>query len=52
MWIDEIDTIETWVNGREVILKKMGRDYSYRPANEAGDWLKRFPDGMGWDGMG
>jgi len=48
MWTDEMDTIETWVNGREVILKKMGRDYWYRPANEAGDWLKGLPDGMVW----
>jgi len=48
MWIDEMDTIETWVNGEEVILKKVGREYSYRPANETGDWLKGLPDGMVW----
>jgi len=36
MWTDEMEPIETWVNGEEVILKKVGRDYSYRPANDAG----------------
>ena len=36
MWIDEMDTIQTWVNGGEVILKKIGKEYSYRLPNEAG----------------
>jgi hypothetical protein len=48
MWTDEMDTIETWVNGREVILKKVARGYSSRPANEAGDWLKGLPDEIVW----
>jgi len=48
MWIDEMDTIQTWVNGGEVILKKVGREYSYRHANEAGDWMQGLPDGMVW----
>ena len=48
MWTDEMETIETWVNGGEVILKKVGREYSYRPANEAGAWIQGLPDGMVW----
>jgi hypothetical protein len=48
MWTDEMDTIQTWVNGGEVILKKVGRDYSYRQANEAGDLMQGLPDGMVW----
>lgn len=48
MWTDEMETVETWVNGREIILKKVGRDYSYRPANEAGVWVQGLPDGMVW----
>ena len=48
MWTDEMDTIQTWVNGGEVILKKVGREDSYRHANEAGDWMQGLPDGMVW----
>lgn len=47
--MDEMDTIQTWVNGKEVILKKAGRDYSYRPSNETGDRVKGLPVGMVWD---
>jgi hypothetical protein len=36
------------VNGGEVILKKVDRDYAYRLANEAGDWIDGLPDGMVW----
>ena len=35
MWIED-QTIQTWVNGGEVILKKVGRDYAFRLANEGG----------------
>jgi len=48
MWTDEMETIETWVNGWEVILKKAGREYSYRYANKAGDWVQGLPEGMVW----
>lgn len=48
MWIDEMDTIQTWVNGEEIILKKVGREYSYRPANTTGNWVKGLPHGMVW----
>lgn len=48
MWIDEMDTIQTWVNGGEVILKKVGKEYSYRFANTTGDWIQGLPDGMVW----
>jgi hypothetical protein len=48
MWLEEIETIETWVNGGEVILKKVGNDYAFRLANEAGDWMDGLPDGMVW----
>ena len=42
------ETIQTWVNGGEVILKKVEREYAYRLANEAGDWIDGLPDGMVW----
>jgi hypothetical protein len=48
MWLEEIDTLETWVNGGEVILKKVGRAYAFRLANESGDWMDGLPDGMVW----
>lgn len=48
MWLEELDTIQTWVNGAEVVLKKEGRDFSYRFANEPGDWISGLPDGMVW----
>ena len=48
MWVEEEETIQTWVNGGEVILKKVDRDYAYRLANEAGDWIDGLPDGMVW----
>ena len=48
MWLEEIDTIQTWVNGGEVILKKVGCEYAFRPANEAGDWIDGLPEGMVW----
>jgi hypothetical protein len=48
MWTDEMDTIQTWVNGGEVILKKVGREYSYRHANESGDWMQGLSHGMVW----
>ena len=48
MWIEDEETIQTWVNGREVILKKVGRDYAFRLANEAGNWMDGLPDGMVW----
>ncbi len=48
MWLEEIDTLQTWVNGGEVILKKVGREYAFRLANEAGDWMNGLPDGMVW----
>lgn len=48
MWIDEMDTLQAWVNGEEVILKKVGREYSYRPANETGNWIQGLPQGLVW----
>ena len=48
MWVEDEETIQTWVNGGEVILKKVDRDYAYRLANEAGDWIDGLPDGMVW----
>ena len=48
MWIEEMDTIQTWVNGEEIILKKIGKEYSYRPANEPGNWIQGLPHGMVW----
>ena len=48
MWLEEIETIQTWVNGEEVILKKVGREFTFRLANEAGDWMDGLPDGMVW----
>lgn len=48
MWLEDEETIQTWVNGGEVILKKIDREYAYRLANEAGDWIDGLPDGMVW----
>ena len=48
MWIDEMETKEIGVNGEEVVIKKVGREYSYRFANEAGDWIQGLPDGLVW----
>lgn len=48
MWLEEIDTVQTWGNGGEVILKKVGSEYAFRPANEAGDWINGLPEGMVW----
>ena len=48
MWIDEIQTMHTWVNGDEVIIKKEGRDYSFRLDNQSGDWIEGLPNGMVW----
>ena len=48
MWKEETETLETWINGQEIILKKIGRKYSYRPANEAGDWIAGLPEGLVW----
>ena len=48
MWLEEIDTIQTWVNGGEVILKKVGRSYAFRLANKPGDWIEGLPNGMVW----
>ena len=48
MWLEEIETIQTSVNGGEVILKKVDREFAFRPANEAGDWINGLPDGMVW----
>ena len=48
MWLEEIDTVQTWANGGEVILKKIGSEYVFRPANEAGDWINGLPEGMVW----
>lgn len=48
MWVEDEETIQTWVNGGEVILKKVDREYAFRLANEAGDWIDGLPDGMVW----
>ena len=48
MWLENIATIQTWVNGGEVILKKIDREFAFRRANEAGDWINGLPDGMVW----
>jgi len=43
-----MDTMQTWVNGGEVILKKVARGYSSRPANKIGDWIQGLSDGIAW----
>ncbi len=48
MWIEELETLETWINGEEVVIKKVGREYSYRLANKAGEWISGLPDGLVW----
>jgi hypothetical protein len=48
IWIEEEETIQTWVNGGEVILKKVSGDYAFRLANEPGDWMEGLPHGMVW----
>ena len=48
MWIENEETIQTWVNGGEVILKKVDREYSFRLANEPGDWMTGLPEGIVW----
>jgi len=48
MWLEEEETIQTWINGGEIILKKTNRDFAYRLANEPGDWIPGLPDGMVW----
>lgn len=48
MWLEDVETIQTWTNGSEVILKKIDREYFYRVNNEAGDWINGLPNGMVW----
>jgi hypothetical protein len=48
MWIEEMEAKETWIDGKEVVIKKFGREYSHRLANEPGDWIQGLPDGMVW----
>ena len=48
MWLEDVETVEAWVDGIAVILKKIDRDYSYRFDNEAGDWIDGLPDGIVW----
>jgi len=48
MWVEDTETVQTWVNGGEVILKKFGREYAFRLANEMGNWIDGLPDGMVW----
>ena len=48
MWVDEMNTVQTWVNGGEIVLKKEGNTFSFRLANEAGDWMEGLPNGMVW----
>ena len=48
MWIEDEEIIQTWVNGGEVILKKVDREYSFRLANEPGDWMTGLPEDMVW----
>ena len=48
MWVEDVETVEAWIDGNAVILKKIDREYSYRLDNEAGDWIDGLPDGMVW----
>lgn len=48
MWLEDVETVEAWVDGSAVILKKIDRDYSYRFDNEVGDWIDGLPDGIVW----
>ncbi len=48
MLIEETEAKETWIDGKEVVIKKFGREYSHRSANEPGDWIQGLPDGMVW----
>ena len=48
MWKKNEKTIQTWCTGEDVILKKIDREYAYRPADEAGDWVDGLPNGIVW----
>jgi len=48
MWLENEEIVQAWINGSEVILKKIDHEYSYRLDNEAGNWIDGLPDGMVW----
>lgn len=48
MWKDELNTVQTWVNGGEVVLKKKRKMYSFRFPNDPENGIKGLPDGMVW----
>ncbi len=41
-------TAQIWINGGEVIIKREGEEFSFRLANESGEWIPGLPDGMIW----
>ncbi len=51
MWKENEETIQTWqtwgIEG-DVILKKIDREFAYRPANKLGDWLNGLPEDLVW----
>jgi len=48
MWLEKFDTIQTWVNGEEIILKKEGKAFAHRPEGMVGEWIQGLPEGMVW----
>lgn len=48
MWMEDVMTAQTWINGGEVIIKREGEEFSFRLANEPGDWIPGLPEGMVW----
>ncbi len=48
MWLEEMETMQTWVNGEEIVLKKVGKSFAYRPDGAAGDWISGLPEGLTW----
>ncbi len=48
MWLEELETIQTFVNGEEIVLKKEGKTFAHRPDGTVGDWIQGLPKGMVW----
>ena len=48
MWLDEMETIQTWVDGEEIVLKKVGKSFAYRPDDVVGEWTQGLPSGLSW----
>ena len=48
MWLEDVETTQIWVSGGEVILRREGEEFSYRLANEPGEWIHGLPEGLVW----